>query len=701
MENISKKYFTAVLTLIFITSTLSAYSGEIITGRELLKAMRGSENSSKEQPQENNPVRRNEDTHPNAMQLLNIFRANKEQSKSFIAKSKNKLEQIDTVNNYEAVKYNSTVFRTDGSRVCHRQFSWGDVTNKARDIKKEDARYKSFLWDGEMFIEYRPSVTSMEYTRAYIRKDDKQKKAMLAASYRGAPFLGIFEGDYKPIDSVFLGPDTISLSVRKQMERVNGSRCYVIDADTKRGKYSVWLDPTHGYNIAKAEVLRRKGDLVYGHKEPKQQAEIRFSLKEVSFKKINKVWIPWDAKYEITWLYGKLGKALTKVHHTRTEITINPDHEALGSFEPDDIKNGTHVFLLDATEKQYLWQDGKVVDANGEVILNKAKPGKNPDKSATKSFPDVDELLDKYAQTQDKLQSYIIKSEISIKVIRSRSGKRQYYGSIELRFDGIRNKAIGRSWGEVRPIEGDIPREKCIYTSFLWDGKIYLRNSNNENRGYGPSHDVVVIDKNKDPYDAQDHVRMSGACALRGYFFGSTERIDKILNGADKISLRDRMESIGENQCYVIEANTKHGRYKIWIDPERGYNIAKAIIRRSEGDIINHGRYILKDGESVFTSLNNVSFEKIDNIWIPMEADAVNANNVKGDSRTKVHYKNTEVILNPDHEALGSFVPDDVRNGAKVFVAGIDNISYTWQDGKVVDANGKVIDFEDKGEAKN
>ena len=40
---------------------------------------------------------------------------------------------------------------------------------------------------------------------------------------------------------------------------------------------------------------------------------------------------------------------------------------------------------------------------------------------------------------------------------------------------------------------------------------------------------------------------------------------------------------------------------------------------------------------------------------------------------------------------LGSFLPDDVRSGAEVRIVGINNIRYTWQDGKVVDADGKVI----------
>ncbi|MCX5638924.1 MAG: hypothetical protein NTX52_14705, partial [Planctomycetota bacterium] len=60
-------------------------------------------------------------------------------------------------------------------------------------------------------------------------------------------------------------------------------------------------------------------------------------------------------------------------------------------------------------------------------------------------------------------------------------------------------------------------------------------------------------------------------------------------------------------------------------------------------------------------------------------------------SKSDTYYKRTEIILNPDHDALGSFVPDDIRNGAKAYKVDVPGITYTWQDGRVVDATGKVF----------
>jgi hypothetical protein len=48
-----------------------------------------------------------------------------------------------------------------------------------------------------------------------------------------------------------------------------------------------------------------------------------------------------------------------------TRITLNPDHEKLGSFLPDDIPNGTKVHVLPSTQT-FIWQDGEIIADNGK-----------------------------------------------------------------------------------------------------------------------------------------------------------------------------------------------------------------------------------------------------------------------------------------------------------------------------------------------
>ncbi len=60
----------------------------------------------------------------------------------------------------------------------------------------------------------------------------------------------------------------------------------------------------------------------------------------------------------------------------------------------------------------------------------------------------------------------------------------------------------------------------------------------------------------------------------------------------------------------------------------------------------------------------------------------------------KQHNKLIEIVVNPDHNALGSFERDDIKNGAMVYLRGMPGTTYTWQDGKVVDNYGNEVDIE-------
>ena len=168
--------------------------------------------------------------------------------------------------------------------------------------------------------------------------------------------MGICGGDYDRIDSILRKADNISL--RQKTERVGNSQCYVIDAVTKRGKYMVWIDPEHGYNIAKIELQKRKGDLIGSSERVK--IGMLFLLENVRFEKTDDVWVPVEADMK---QYQDDRISIIKWHHKRTKMTLNPDHDALGSFVADDISDGTTVKVL-GYPRIYEWQNGNTV---GEV----------------------------------------------------------------------------------------------------------------------------------------------------------------------------------------------------------------------------------------------------------------------------------------------------------------------------------------------
>ncbi len=320
--------------------------------------------------------------------------------------------------------------------------------------------------------------------------------------------------------------------------------------------------------------------------------------------------------------------------------------------------------------------------------------------------PTAKELLDRYADTLDKYQSYIIRSTSLVKTNNSYSGKSPYYPeyisgkyvtyyTYESRYDGKRLKNIRNRWGDLYQDKMNVPETHRHYMSSLWDGINDYQYAHNENE---PKHKNLRFTQGKiqggmkiDYIYRTNLSRGNNYGTLIGYFYGDDDRVDKVLKIAEKISIRDKTENIGGFDCYIIDAITERGRYTLWLDPNHGYNIAKAFIQRNEGD-----RYYEINVEKkckIEFMVEIVSFKKTGDVWVPMEADTrLNTNFSYGDFGEKqTHIKITDVIFNPDHDALGSFLTDDIRNGTPVRIPGLDGISYTWQDGKVVDKAGKVV----------
>ncbi len=328
------------------------------------------------------------------------------------------------------------------------------------------------------------------------------------------------------------------------------------------------------------------------------------------------------------------------------------------------------------------------------IISHKIKPKQ----------PTAFELLDKYAETQDKLQSFIVKFEhtryhasTSLSGRLPRLGPSEPTGFNEVRFDGKRRKWLFCMWGHVGMSPEFTQRDEAKYGSRLWDGETFFQYGGQEKHASFPFGSVTQITNFKDNIEEGQKTFCHAYLMLRGYFYGDYERVDSILRDADTISVQDNTQSIAGSDCYVINAVTKHGKYTIWIDPAHGYNIAKAITRKTRGDLNSHG--LLKGKAKAFFSMKNVRFKKIDDVWVPMEADRYMSRTwSKGEFwKSSGHIKRTEFILNPDHDALGSFLPDDIRDGAPVsLINGVRTKRHKWRNGGPVDENGQKVDSKSK-----
>ncbi len=329
-----------------------------------------------------------------------------------------------------------------------------------------------------------------------------------------------------------------------------------------------------------------------------------------------------------------------------------------------------------------------------------------------KKKPTAIELLGKFAKNKElKLRSFCMTQEIVRKDHRRLSGNSARangrYTRNELwkiSYDVDRLKVFRRLWGDVSYREHIEKKEQAKYTSYLWDGTQSIVYSYSNLPEYRDHPGTLKLDKTRtDKLRGEDNIGIAITKA-DGYFYqGSGRRIESFLPLVGNMSVKDEMEIIGGVKCYVLEAEGKCGKYKVWIDPEHGYNIAKATDHQEVGDLINIESTKLSK-RKVEGYIDNVKFEKIQGVWISVEADFGGGGIYPdGDfSKADYHMKRTNIVLNPDHDKLGSFVPDKVRNGARVNLIGQKRLrrlprgvsEYTWKDGTVVDMQGREVDME-------
>ncbi len=244
-----------------------------------------------------------------------------------------------------------------------------DEAGKVLSSKQSDKRRK--IWDGHEWSEvtYKPS----QVRGAFFSSKDGHQDQALASVYGGNYLDGFLWGDKQSIDVIL--KENFEISLRSEMENVNGTDCHVIDANTPYGKYTLWFDPEHGYNMAKAKSYKSGNDLYFdkpvntkmniqsgvrtAYKQPGETEYVDFLLEITEFKKFGDIWVPIESETQITTKYDDRTSIYTK-HLKRTHVDINPDFEAVKAFKPD-IPEGARVRYEDEPQKNYIWQDGKAV----------------------------------------------------------------------------------------------------------------------------------------------------------------------------------------------------------------------------------------------------------------------------------------------------------------------------------------------------
>jgi len=303
--------------------------------------------------------------------------------------------------------------------------------------------------------------------------------------------------------------------------------------------------------------------------------------------------------------------------------------------------------------------------------------------------PSVQELLNKFAENQDNIKSLIVRTEsVWTPSTESTTDQQQNRSKsiVEFRYEdtGKDFKAYfcrtplkldsEGTWVEEDATKSKqiLLRDKCYYDYFqttqLKYCKLYVTTD--------PK--IAGKELSQIPYD--------GVGPFRGGLCGDKERIDSILKQSDSLSVRPGLDQIGSVKCYVVDAVSKHGTYTIWFDPEHGYGIAKAIVRKGPEDL-RWGRPKRSRSNSTEV-MQNVRFERVNGIWFPMEFER--SSRTEYEDRTlsgRTPYKVTYLDVNPDHNDLGSFSLNGlgIQNGTRIKIVKEPGktlgIERTWREG--------------------
>lgn len=326
---------------------------------------------------------------------------------------------------------------------------------------------------------------------------------------------------------------------------------------------------------------------------------------------------------------------------------------------------------------------------------------------AAAAVPPLAELLDKYTQALDATQSFISVWEASsvsscnIPSWGMRTSNVQDFSRGEYRTDD-KGRLYARSyrWGYTGSTFPNAPEDRPLYVMQVIGCEFAYR----YNRHLGSKYNGHLSYREEGTPGWDDPDRKSWGYFERNThnnlflgYVGTKARLDEILRKAVRVSVRPEPERINGALCYTIEARTRRGDFQLWLDSEHGYHPARITVFVGPGDDIGDpgAPHIItrKEGITREYMLHNIRFEKVDGVWVPMEADRTGhivLGSENGFSDARCHFKRTKIVLDPDHDALGSFenpvkhpeLDPELHEGAVVYFGKAGPC--TWQGGKIV-----------------
>lgn len=232
-------------------------------------------------------------------------------------------------------------------------------------------QFKRMVGD-DFFLYYTKLDSEEEPEDALMGSDVKEKLFLLQAQEPDGGFLqGRMGGIGSAPKIVEVMGENDSLNLIGQ-ETLSGTSCFILEAKTKYGTFTVWIAPEKGYNALKYIVRKSGHDILRDdiHIEDQGITEWVEVVDSIDVRKIDGVFVPISGKLTGKTKAGDEWESTTHVKAKRSEIVLNPDFKALGAFKIS-FPEGTEVTHEDIPGLRFRWTKGKFVpDMNKYFIKN-------------------------------------------------------------------------------------------------------------------------------------------------------------------------------------------------------------------------------------------------------------------------------------------------------------------------------------------
>ena len=256
--------------------------------------------------------------------------------------------------------------------------------------------------------------------------------------------------------------------------------------------------------------------------------------------------------------------------------------------------------------------------------------------------------------------------------------------------DGVRMDFLWERWDRFGNENTPLDEVKSNKIHYVCDGDKYY-NYRERNRT------LQILDQQS--YKGKTYYNAYPGAVSEGFFSGDFKSFSEILRHNSTQIDAKKIDSDG-NTLYFIEADTPYGHYKIYFDPQHGFNVVKAELRKTGNDIcygevlneavpegaVGPRGHPLSPRKELVMTLSNNEFKQVDDCWIPADSNwEVQITHENGRVWSdKYKSKKTSIELNPDFEAINAFVPNFPNNTKVAYIGKKSPVPLVWLNGKVV-----------------